>query len=197
MPITRQRSVTPDAFLNTRLLALSSDARLTEVGLRLYADNYGREEASSRLLTVSIFPLDREMRDEDMDRILLELDQAGCIDLYDVAGVTYYQVRDWPAVQHPGADSRFPALPPKSHEPFMSASGESHGEGERGRGRERGNESEGERGLHEALPPSPFCARHPDGADTPCRACGTARMRRKVWDDKQLQSVRFEMDDDG
>ncbi|MDR6867883.1 hypothetical protein J2Y69_002491 [Microbacterium resistens] len=196
MAITRQRSVTPDAFLNPRLLTLSPEARLTEVGLRLYADNFGREVAISRLLAAAIFPLSREMRDEDMDRILLELDQAECIEVYDVAGVTYYQMSDWPAVQHPGPKSRHPDPPAESHEPFMKGSRESHGEGEGERERAWEGESVGGRGLHDQdqEPPSPFCPSHraSGGTDDPCRRCGRARLQRKVWDREQIQKVRFE-----
>ena len=195
MAITRQRSVTQDAFLNPRLLSLSPEARLTEVGLRLYADNYGREVAISRLLTAAIFPLSRNMRDEDMDRILLELDEAGCVVLYDVGGLTYYQLAEWPAVQHPGPKSKHPDPHDESHEPLMRPSRAIHGEGVRES--ERGSEREGEsgRGLHE-LPPSPFCPAHQEsgGTDAACRPCGRARMQRKVYDDAQLASVRFEPD---
>jgi hypothetical protein len=201
MAITRQRSVTPDAFLNPRLLTLSPEARLTEIGLRLYADNWGRELAMSRLLTAAIFPLSREMRDEDMDRILLELDDAGCLVLYDVAGMTYFQLTEWPAVQHPGPGSRHPDPPDDAHEPFMNGSRTPHGEGEGVRGRASGEgEREREGGLHDQrhAPPSPFCNAHraTGGTDAPCRACGRARMQRKVYDDEQMTGggVRFESD---
>lgn len=196
MAITRQRSVTPDAFLNPRLLTLSPEARLTEIGLRLYADNYGREVAISRLLTAAIFPLSREMRDEDMDRILLELDEAGAIDVYDVGGLTYFQMQEWPAVQHPGPPSRHPD--PPAPEPFMNGSGKSHGEGEGERERAWEGERESGRGgdLHDQdqEPPSPFCPSHraTGGTDAPCRACGRARLQRKVFDDNQIRGVRFE-----
>ncbi|MDQ1205061.1 hypothetical protein QE377_001420 [Microbacterium sp. SORGH_AS 862] len=195
MAITRQRSVTPDAFLKPRLLMLSPQARLTEIGLRLYADNYGRELAMSRLLTAAIFPLDRDMREEDMDRILLELDDAGCIVLYSASGQDYYQMTDWPAVQHPGAKSNHPDPPDSSHEPFMNGSRELHGEGEGVRVSEGERASESGGGLHDTLmPPSPFCNAHraTGGTDTPCRACGRARMQRKVFDDQQMAGVRFE-----
>lgn len=195
MAITRQRSVTPDVFLKPQLLMLSPEARLTEVGLRLYADNYGREAAISRLLTASIFPLDRDMREEDMDRILLELDEAGCIVLYAAGETTFYQMVDWPAVQHPGPPSKHPEPPAESaHEPFMNGSRKSHGEGVREREGERESEWESESGLHASnqLPPSPFCNAHQatGGTDAPCRACGRARNQRKVWDDAQFQEVR-------
>lgn len=205
MAITRQRSVTPDAFLSPRLLTLTPEARLTEIGLRLYADNYGRELAMSRLLLAAIFPLSRDMRDEDMDKILIELDDAGCIELYDAGGMTYYQVTEWPAVQHPGPKSRHPEPPPDaSHEPFMNGSRSSHGEGEgeRERARERGREGEPEGGLHDHAqePPSPFCPAHRStgGTDNPCRGCGRARMQRKVYDDEQMRGARgvtFDGDD--
>lgn len=191
MPITRQRSVTPDAFLNPRLLPLPPEVRLTEIGLRLYADNHGRERAMSRLLLATLFPLDQRMTETDMDRHLLMLDEAGAIALYDVAGETFYQVLDWPAVQHPGK-SNIPEAPADAARPFMKPSGTAHGEGEGERERERESEGESERESppHDPTsPPSPFCPAHraTGGTDQPCRKCGRARMQRKVWDDQQIR----------
>jgi hypothetical protein len=32
-----------------------------------------------------------------------------------------------------------------------------------------------------AEPPAPFCSKHPNGTDEPCKACGTARLRFDAW----------------
>lgn len=47
---------------------------------------------------------------------------------------------------------------------------------------------EGNRGVADT-PPPPVCSKHPDGTDSPCRACGTARRKREKWDSEKRQSA--------
>lgn len=198
MAITRQRSVTPDAFLSPKLLRMPPETRLMEIGLRLYADNYGREMVDAGLLRAAIFPLNRDIQEAEINRMLWELDEAGAMVLYDVSGESYYQLTEWPAVQHPGPRSRHPEPPEDSHEPFMNASRGSHGEGEGERVR-AGESARGSGGgfQDQAHAPSPFCEAHraTGGTDQACRGCGRARLQRKVYDDEQMGGVRFEPDE--
>ncbi|MEZ3156887.1 hypothetical protein AB1K56_08130 [Microbacterium sp. BWR-S6Y] len=186
MAITRQRQLPPEAFLNPQLLALSPAVRLTEIGLRMYADNFGREQAISRLLVASIYPMDREMSESTIDEHLLQLADAGVIAVY-AAGPrreTFYQFVEWPAVSHAGRSKH-----PEPPEDFRNHSGTVPGEGVRGR------EGAGESGPgltpsgtvpDPDAPPAPFCRAHLEtlGTDEPCQPCGRARLARKFYDDQ-------------
>ena len=185
MAITRQRQLPPEAFLNPQLLALPPAVRLTEIGLRMYADNFGREQVHERLLIAAIYPFDRAMTELEMAEHLEQLFDAGVIVLY-TAGPRredFYQFVEWPAVSHAGR-SKHPDPP----EDFRNDSGTVPGEGERGR------EGEGESAPGGApsgnvpdpdSPPDPFCRVHmPTGTDQPCQRCGRARLARKVYDQK-------------
>lgn len=188
MAMTRRRVVTPEGFSRDELLSLSPAIRLTEIGLRLYADDHGREKVNQRLMLARLYPMDREMRESDIDEHLLQLDDAGAIVVYDAAGETYFSVTDWPKVDRP-QDSRHPAPPSRmNRERFVAGEREEGGGG----GEREPRESGRTRTDREGLPPDPFCERHPDGTEfgAPCRECGTARLRRKKWDDEQIAEAR-------
>lgn len=189
MAMTRRRTVTPEGFKREELLSLPPVVRLTEIGLRLYADDHGRERVNSRLMLASFYPLDEGMTEHTIDEHLLMLDEAGCLILYDLNGATFFSMTDWPTVDRPQA-SRFPA-PPLASDSRTDRDSFVAGERERERGSER--EGAGESGhartdRDPTLPPSPFCNAHRDtgGTDDPCRGCGRARLQRKVWDDEQI-----------
>lgn len=198
MAMTRRRYVTPEGFSRDEILSLPPEIRLTEIGLRLYADDHGRERVNQRLMLARLYPMDREMTEEDIDEHLLTLDDAEAIVLYEVDGVTYFAVSDWPTVDRP-QPSRYPA-PPASRtdrDRFVARERVREGGGER-----EGAEGESGEGGHaridrEGLPPSPFCRNHPDGTDMPCRACGRARNQRKVYDDELMAGVRKVEFEDG
>lgn len=185
MAITRQRQLPPEAFLNPQLLALPPAVRLTEIGLRMYADNFGREQVHERLLIAAIYPFDREMTELQMAEHLEQLYDAGVIVLY-TAGPRredFYQFVEWPAVSHAGR-SKHPDPP----EDFRNASGTVPGEGERGR---EGEGVSGPGAAHSGTapepgsPPDPFCPRHmPYGTDEACKSCGRHRLARKVFDQR-------------
>ena len=194
MAMTRRRYVTPEGFSREELLSLSPTARVMETGLRLYADDHGRAKVNPRLILSAIFPLDEGMTETTIEELLLMLDDAGCLTLYDVRGVTYFAVTEWPSVDRP-APSSCP-VPPPEH----SRSARDSFANDSWRGRE---ESEGERGgarparSDRDLPPSPFCEEHREsgGTDDPCRRCGRARMQRKVYDDEHMARGRGDDDE--
>ncbi|WP_336633422.1 MULTISPECIES: hypothetical protein [unclassified Microbacterium] len=190
MAMTRRRVVTPEGVTRDEILSLPRDVRLTEILLRLYADDHGREKVNQRLMLARLYPMDRDMTESTIDEHLLLLDEADAITLYDASGSTFFSMTDWPKVDRP-QDSRYPPPPSRSvRDPFVA--------GERERAREReseyGSEWDGERGHartdRESGPPDPFCPAHPDGTDDPCRPCGVRRLRRKKWDDEQMAAAR-------
>lgn len=199
MAMTRRRVVTPEGVTRDEILSLSRDVRLTEILLRLYADDHGREKVNQRLMLARLYPMDQDMTETTIDEHLLMLDEADAITIYDAAGSTYFALTEWPKVDRP-QDSRIPPPPSRTdRERFVAGERESEreraGESGSGWGDERGHA----RTDRESGPPDPFCPAHPDGTDDPCRACGVRRLRRKKWDDEQIAAarvgVRFEDDE--
>jgi len=163
--------------------------RLTAIGLRLHADDQGRENANQRLLWASIWPLSEDVSEGDLILHLLTLEEAGYITVYSVGPRAYYQIVDWPKVDH-GKPSRLPAPPLRessresNREAFSAVEGESEGEWR--------EESPPPRTIPGSLP-SPFCRAHPDGVDQPCRNCGTARLRH----DREVEARRLLVFEEG
>lgn len=168
MGMSRIRSVPPDIFTDEDLMALPIPVRLTAIGLRLHADDYGRESTNTALLKASLYPTTAEISEEVLIEHLLQLEEAGYIALYHDASRTYYALADWPAPSHPKR-SKFPEPPPSA---FQKTAGRSL---EDFSAWEREGEREGESPA--GIPPSPFCPVHrPNGTRNDCRHCGTARL---------------------
>lgn len=192
MAMTRRRVVTPEGFSRDELLSLSPSVRLTEIGLRLYADDHGRERVNQRLMLARLYPMDEGMTEQDIDDHLLQLDEVDAITLYDSNGATFFALTEWPKVDRP-QDSRIPPPPSRmNRERFVA------GERESERERERASESVSghARSDREDGPPDPFCPAHPEGSDDPCRPCGVRRLRRKKWDDEQIARARVQFEED-
>lgn len=199
----RRRWINPEFFTSEDVLALPRDARLTFIGLWLYADDYGRERTNAALIKADVWPVEEDITPADVEEHLLLCAVQDMVQLYKVDGREYFQLTNWDRwqpVQNPSR-SRIPApsaLPPALDpiEPPADSTEDRRSEGEREERegeretRERAGEGPGERGAATHPPetaaqteasPSPFCTQHPDGTDKPCRACGTARMRFSLW----------------
>ncbi len=193
MGIRRQRSIPPEVWTDETLSSLPSAVRLTAIGLRMHADDAGRENANTRLLWASLYPLSEEVTEEHLTEHLLELAYAKEIVLYTVGDRTYYQIVDWPKVDHP-QQSRLPAPPPEAlanasrtvREAFAAGGEERAGEEAGGPGDTSRTDRDGVR--------SPFCPQHPEGTFTPCGPCGTARMQHEA-DVARLRRAHTEEDE--
>ena len=194
----------PDIFTDEVLIELAPEVRLTAIGLRLHADDQGRESARTEMVKAAVWPLSEEITLEVLETHLLRLDQAGYITLYAAAGRTYYAITEWPAVSH-AARSRHPAPPAPSTRPsFQSTSGSSpedftagereRAESENGEGEGAWRDAEGISG-NSKLPPSKFCPEHPVGTYKPCGPCGTARQQASIWDARKRAQAQAEFDD--
>lgn len=195
MQINRQRFIPPSDFTDPELGSLPAPVRVTMAGLRLYVDDWGRAELRLRKMLAEIFEHDESVTTEDLEEHLLILDSVQWLRLYaDRRGRTLFQIRVWPAVQHPDLDGPRLEPPPgfmkpsrRSQETFTVEE----------RGSERGSASEsaragGERpsrttyhddALGAPEPPSPFCSVHqPFGTEEKCGPCGTARVSREIWE---------------
>lgn len=192
----RSRKIKPEFFTSEDVLALPRDVRLTFIGLWLYADDYGNERINSALLKASIWPLDDDITTSVLDEHLLMLADHQMLTLYAVDGRDYFHITNWDRhqrVDKPSA-STIP-LPPDLEASRDSREGRASEGGERREGVERecgegapgcdqvGSLGGGERVRpRSALPPSPFCPRHPTGTDKACKPCGNARLAFKAWE---------------
>ena len=173
MGMSRIRALPPDIFADEDLMALPIAARMTGIGLRLHADDYGRETTNTMLLKASLWPATDEITEETLVEHLLQLDEAGYIVLYSDGAKSYYAIVDWPATSHP-KPSKCPPPPPAA---FQRSAGEPLDDRSAWE-REGGSEGEARAGI----PPSPFCRIHqPAGTRRDCRHCGTARLAHEQW----------------
>jgi len=203
--IRRRRWIQPEFFTSEDVLALPRDARLTFIGLWLYADDFGRERTNAALIKADVYPLDEDITPDVVEEHLLLFAERQMIRFYEVGGRDYFELTGWDRwqpVQNPSR-SNIPAAPAHQacHEPDAAApdpyveppeaprsEGErAEREGERDEG-EREQEGEAAPTTHPqpatpsaTLPPDPFCARHPDGTTKPCKDCANARMKFKHW----------------
>jgi hypothetical protein len=188
MGMSRQRSIPPDIFTDETLIGLPIETKWTAIGLRLQADDQGRESANTALLRASIWPLTSSITEDTLIDHLLDLDRVGYIAVYSAGERTCYAVLDWPAVSHP-QESRFPAPPVLQRdssgplETFSAGERESGGEGE---------SAEGGGARPAGFPPDPFCPVHPRGVFADCRNCGTARLYARKWEREQRMTLGSE-----
>lgn len=174
------RPLPADLWTDEDLIELPLPVRMTAIGLRLHADDQGRETVTDWTLRPSIWPGPHGVSASELVEHLLLLDYAGYIGLYSDEKRTFYQVREWPAVSHP-RPSRFPPPPPDLFQRFAGRPPANFSAQEREGG--SGGEGESEARAHAAGGrPSPFCRVHqPNGTEADCRHCGTARNALDQW----------------
>lgn len=174
------RPLPPDLLLERRLSTLPVEVRWTAIGLRMYADDHGREVFDPHLLRAAIWPADPHITTPIVEDHVLLLDEVGYIVIYPAAGETLYALARWGKISH-AAPSYYPPPPPEvlrkvsrfALDRNPAVEGESAWEGDEGEGA-------GHPGIDPDKFPSPFCSQHPLGTDDDCRACGTARLRLKL-----------------
>jgi len=200
----RIRAIKPEFFENEDIAALPRDVRMTLLGLWKHVDDYGRGTARASLIKANVWPLDDDITAETIDEWLLLLDESRLIEIYVVEKRTYLAIADWDywqRVDRP-TDSILPPPPkPALASPREPLVGEGR-EGERARGSARAAGASGESGASEGhsrvqfednvsdseRPPA-FCKKHPEGTDTPCRACGNARLRLEAWQADRMSGL--------
>lgn len=159
--MARIRTIKPTFFRSRAVRRLSSnDVRMVWVGLWPLSDDEGRMLDEPSMLVADLWALNLTV--EQIEQALCELDEQGRIVRYEVGGERFMQVTNWldhQRIQKPNA-SEIPPVP-VSHD-----SGNAIGLVQVGR------EGKGREGSATA---TPFCIKHPEGTDSPCRACGSAR----------------------
>lgn len=194
MTLTRQRAVTPEIFAHPALVRLSPATRLTEVGLRMHADDHGRGRVRLRAILADVFPETSEITEGVLTDQLLELAEAGVIVIWEDAHGSCFEFVNWPKVDRASKPTTPPAPPfarpsRSSRDSFVAGESEREWEGERGREGEWKSEGASEREApsrmsREGLPPDPFCPEHAGGVLYSCIACQNARLRNQHYKDK-------------
>lgn len=178
----RIRSVKPTFFRSRAVRRLSSnDVRIVWIGLWPLSDDQGRLLDEPDILAGDLWALN--LSAEQIDAALAELHEQRRIVRYEVGGERFIQTTNW--AEHQKISKPTPSeIPPApgaedsgSVPGGLPSGGEGRGEERRGKG--TGAESSG---VLPDSPPSPFCPKHPDGTDSPCRACGNARRAREAWE---------------
>ena len=104
--MARIRTIKPEFVLSRSVGNLSRDARLLFILLWPICDDEGRFHADSRILAGQLYPYDRDAADL-LDGWLVELEQEGNIERYQVKGVPYLRVTNWSKHQKIDHPSKF------------------------------------------------------------------------------------------
>ena len=100
----RIRTIKPEFHRSESLAQCSVHARLTYIGLWSEADDHGRGVANARALKGALWSLDDDVTWEHVEGFLGELERSQHIEIYEVAGKRYYEIRRWD--QHQAASHR-------------------------------------------------------------------------------------------
>lgn len=182
----RIRSIKPEFWRSDDIAALPITARLLFIGLWSYVDDNGVGSDKVSSIAADLFAADLEgdptetFRRVSVDATCLE--SRGLIVRYRSAGKPLLYVTNWErhqVVKNPSKGHLYPLPPAELLDPFAllpsvyvdPTEGLGTGAGEQGN---RGTEELGSGGSAVA-PLSPFCSKHPNGTEAPCRPCGTAR----------------------
>ena len=142
-----------------------------------YCDDFGRGRNDNRLLKAGVLPLDDDVTAERVGGWMQALEMAGVIQAYEVSGKRYFECVNWHEHQE---------LPYFRKTDIPDSSGNIPSSGKRSEvlqkiqedfSRREGKGIEGNRreGKATETAAAPFCVKHPNGTDKPCRACGNAR----------------------
>lgn len=138
--MARIRSIKPEFPQSESMGRVSRDARLLFVMLWTNCDDHGRTRAHSRMLASLLFPYDEDAG-EGIKVWLKELENEGCIRLYEVDGSQYLQVCNWSKHQKIDKPSKpqYPGIEDATREPSRDTRERSSEEG-------KGREGKGEEG---------------------------------------------------
>ena len=172
--MARIRTIKPTFFRSRSVKKLSDKAKLVWIGLWNLADDAGRLVDELGILTGDLWAL--SVSEAKLDKALDELDAAGRIVRYKVAGQAYIQVTGWEHQKiNRASDSAIPpvSLRDDSVIPHASLTVGKEGKGIRNK--------EGEASADANAEPPAFCDSHPGGTQRGCRACGDARRAHDAW----------------
>lgn len=172
--MARIRTIKPTFFRSRSVKTLSDKAKLVWIGLWNLADDAGRLVDELGILTGDLWAL--SVSEAKLDKALDELNDAGRIVRYKVAGQAYIQVTGWEHQKINRASES--AIPPVS---LRDDSVKPHGAFTAGREGKGIRNKEGEAFTDANAEPPAFCPSHPGGTKADCRACGDARRAHDTW----------------
>ena len=136
--MARIRSIKPDFWTDEKIVEVSAFARLLFIGLWNFADDDGRMVFSPKKIKMQIFPNDSL----DISELFGELRGKSLINIYDVDGIEYLQIKNF--TEHQKIDKRTPSkLPcnpqstPNPPESPRITPTEKEGKGEEGKGEDK------------------------------------------------------------
>lgn len=184
--MARIRTIKPEFWTDGTMIGLPFEARLFYIGMWNHACDRGHLANDPFGLKLKILPAD-QVDGEALLALLVSAGRVAVVSLPD--GRSYLTIPRFG--DHQRVDTRWNSRCPvcaladspeliETHASFetpgQDANSETHASlrelipgGER-----KGKEGNG--GESADAPLSPFCPKHPNGTDKPCRACGTARL---------------------
>lgn len=174
--MARIRTIKPEFWTDGAMIALPFEARLFYIGMWNYACDRGHFSDDPMGLKLKILPADPV----DGTVLLEQLITAGRVNRLTLPdGRAYLVIPRF--TDHQRIDTRWNSRCPVCAHLDSPDLTETHASlheliptQKEGRGGER---KEGNGGEVADATLSPFCPKHPNGTDGPCRPCGTARMR--------------------
>ena len=181
----RIRSIKPEFWTDGAMIALPFEARLFYIGSWNFACDRGHLPDDPFGLKLKVLPADG-VDGAALVQMLVDAGRMERVCLPD--GRRFLGIPRF--TDHQRIDTRWNSRCPvcahldsadltQTHASYVEAHGDSHelipgGEG-------RGGERRGVGGETADAAPSPFCPKHPNGTDSPCRACGNARMAAEAF----------------
>lgn len=179
----RIRTIKPEFWTDGAIIALPYETRLFYIGMWNHACDRGHLPDDPFGLKLKILPAD-PIKGEDM---LAQLENAGRIRYMTLPdGRSFIEIPRFG--DHQRVDTRWQSRCPvcalqdspeltETHVSSVSPA-RTQKEGKGGEGKER-------RGGETADAPPQFCPQHPNGTDSPCRACGDYRRAYTAWKDER------------
>jgi hypothetical protein len=171
----RIRTIKPEFWTDGAMIALPFEARLFYIGMWNYACDRGHFSDDALGLKLKILPADPV----DGETLLQMLIDSGRVERFALPdGRRFLAIPRFG--DHQRIDTRWSSrCPVCAHldSPELTETRVSSGELAQTQKEGRGEEGKGIGGEVADATLSPFCSKHPQGTDSPCGACGTARAR--------------------
>ena len=143
--------VKPDFFDSESVGSVPPEARLLFIGLWLVADDYGNLKFAPSTLRKALFGFDN-MRTEQLQALLLQLEAVDCIRFYEVADELYIEIPNFSVYQSINRPSKT-SIPPAKKGCYVSISEDSVSAHSKERKKERKKSARG--GSADAPPATP------------------------------------------